>query len=126
VGRPMMEERKVQELIQRGLKELQMMKVRLCCMRGAFACVRGEVGGRVEELAAAGGIDGVLLVEVFTAGSRAVFIRDHANTYWDEQRQTVISQFYQLDRLVVEGQKTVSALLPPFSYSPQQITQYTC
>lgn len=24
------------------------------------------------------------------------------------QRQTVISQFYQLDRLVVEGQKTVS------------------
>ena len=24
------------------------------------------------------------------------------------QRQTIISQFYQLDRLVVEGQKTVS------------------
>ena len=24
------------------------------------------------------------------------------------QRQTVVSQFYQLDRLVVEGQKTVS------------------
>lgn len=31
-----------------------------------------------------------------------------------EQRQTVVSQFYQLDRLVVEGQKTVG---PPFSSS---------
>ena len=28
------------------------------------------------------------------------------------QRQTVVSQFFQLDRLVVEGQKTVSLLSP--------------
>ncbi|KAL6363107.1 hypothetical protein LRP88_02511 [Fusarium phalaenopsidis] len=54
--------RKVQELVQHGLKELQGMKVRihnLCQVEGW-------------ELTA-------------------------------EQRQTVISQFYQLDRLVVEG-----------------------
>lgn len=36
-------------------------------------------------------------------------------TAYCEQRQTVVSQFYQLDRLVVEGQKTVG---PPFSSSP--------
>ena len=34
-----------------------------------------------------------------------------ANAVDDLQRQTVISQFFQLDRLVVEGQKTVSLLL---------------
>lgn len=40
-------------------------------------------------------------------------IRDKgpANAIDDLQRQTVISQFFQLDRLVVEGQKTVSLLL---------------
>ena len=59
--------RKVQELVQHGLKELQGMKVRihnLCQVEGW-------------ELTA-------------------------------EQRQTVISQFYQLDRLVVEGGISVS------------------
>ena len=34
------------------------------------------------------------------------------------QRQTVISQFFQLDRLVVEGQKTVSLVLYALSKSP--------
>lgn len=59
--------RKVQELVQHGLKELQGMKVRihnLCRVQGW--------------------------------GLTA------------EQRQTVISQFYQLDRLVVEGGISVS------------------
>jgi predicted flavoprotein YhiN len=59
--------RKVQELVQHGLKELQGMKVRIhnqCQVEGWELTV--------------------------------------------EQRQTVISQFYQLDRLVVEGGISVS------------------
>jgi hypothetical protein len=35
-----------------------------------------------------------------------------------EQRQTVVSQFYQLDRLVVEGQKTVSLSIDLFCFYP--------
>ncbi|KAF5023456.1 hypothetical protein F66182_4501 [Fusarium sp. NRRL 66182] len=54
--------RKVQELVQHGIKELQSLKV-----RGGYMLSKW---------------------------------RRHANS---EQRQTVISQFYQLDRLVVEG-----------------------
>lgn len=38
----------------------------------------------------------------------------HAHTVRGLQRQTVVSQFFQLDRLVVEGQKTVS-IFPLFS-----------
>ncbi|KAG8674301.1 hypothetical protein FPOAC1_000266 [Fusarium poae] len=55
--------RKVQELVQHGIKELQSLKV-----RGGY--MRASKQGRIADI---------------------------------EQRQTVISQFYQLDRLVVEG-----------------------
>ncbi|CAG1966983.1 unnamed protein product [Fusarium graminearum] len=55
--------RKVQELVQHGIKELQSLKV-----RGGYMCVSKQ--GRIAD---------------------------------SEQRQTVISQFYQIDRLVVEG-----------------------
>lgn len=40
------------------------------------------------------------------------------------QRQTVVSQFYQLDRLVVEGQKTVGP--PFFSSTLIVITLHLC
>jgi hypothetical protein len=63
--------RRIQELIQQGLKDLQMMK----------ACFSDTVG-RVD----------YLLTVVF------------------HQRQTVVSQFYQLDRLVVEGGISVCVL----------------
>ena len=38
-------------------------------------------------------------------------MRQHGSTLTTEQRQTVISQFFQMDRLVVEGGKTVSEQL---------------
>lgn len=59
--------RKVQELVQHGIKELQSLKVR--------------------------------------AGDLSPTCGRNADS---EQRQTVISQFYQLDRLVVEGGISVS------------------
>lgn len=36
---------------------------------------------------------------------------------FNSQRQTAVSQFFQLDRLVVEGQRTVSLLLLLFAAS---------
>lgn len=63
------DEREIQKLIQKGLKELQSMKV----------C------GNADNYHA-------------TARRLLMFM---------EQRQTVISQFYQLDRLVVEGGSSV-------------------
>lgn len=63
--------RRIQELIQQGLKDLQMMK----------ACFRIQWEG----------VDYLLTVVFF-------------------QRQTVVSQFYQLDRLVVEGGISVCVL----------------
>lgn len=65
----------MQELVQKGLKELQLLKV-----RGVSGGVRG--GGR--ECVADDGV---------------------------AQRQTVISQFYQNDRLVVEGGLSVGSFL---------------
>lgn len=59
--------RRIQELVQNGLKELQVMKVR-------------------------------------TGQNKSPRNYEQANTF--PQRQTVVSQFYQLDRLVVEGGKT--------------------
>ncbi len=64
--------RRVQELVQKGLKELQMLKVRC-----------PQPTGR--------GIQGVGL----WANTRLFFPTT--------QRQTVISQFYQMNKLVVEG-----------------------
>jgi hypothetical protein len=64
-------------LVQNGLKELQVMKVRKILLK------RGVHGSRV--------------ATAFDLG---------ANERWT-QRQTVIGQFYQLDRLVVEGGTSV-------------------
>ncbi|KAI1638007.1 hypothetical protein F4809DRAFT_639928 [Biscogniauxia mediterranea] len=67
--------RQIQDLIQKGLKELQVMKVRL----GLFA--------------------------PFVTDRGVAQPCDNANpsSSSSTQRQTVLSQFYQLDRLVVEG-----------------------
>ena len=81
--------------MQKGLKELQMLKVRLSYIEGG---AQRTLEGRK--------------LLCFTSHMRlrdaqsieAVCIRGyHANT--SLQRQTVISQFYQIDRLVVEGGK---------------------
>lgn len=68
----MTEERQIQDLVQKGIKELQSLKVRSPWLRACF----GQV--------------------VVTS---CVELADQ------DQRQTVISQFYQIDRLVVEGGK---------------------
>ncbi|MCJ1308325.1 hypothetical protein MMC25_001978 [Agyrium rufum] len=72
------DERKVQDFMQKGLKELQVMK--------ADGRARSEEGYRIMR------------------GSKG-------RKWWlilgcDAQRQTVVSQFFQLDKLVVEGGKT--------------------
>ncbi len=46
--------------------------------------------------------------------------------FWGLQRQTVVSQFYQLDRLVVEGQRTVSGPLRFPLHCQLQIPNYSC
>ncbi|KAF2752318.1 hypothetical protein M011DRAFT_463786 [Sporormia fimetaria CBS 119925] len=73
------DERRIQELVQEGIKNLQMLKVSLFCL----VAIRefGDVAG-AEECCGPSGLQKA-------NGSR--------------QRQTVISQFYQMDRLVVEG-----------------------
>ena len=43
--------------------------------------------------------------------SRVPQISELEADFESSQRQTVVSQFYQLDRLVVEGGKTVCSLL---------------
>lgn len=87
--------RRVQELVQKGLKELQVMKVgRYSLQTPCLADVvsTSSVVARVAPLC--GGV-----------------LQMHALTNLCFQRQTVVSQFFQLDRLVVEGQKTVSSAL---------------
>jgi hypothetical protein len=95
------EERRVQELMQRGLKELQMLKV--CLDRYSFSGRRakGKRRGRVQTTR------GMRMVVEIT-GKRDTLRSRCYGIYADRlaQRQTVISQFYQLDRLVVEGGKT--------------------
>lgn len=78
------EERRVQELMQKGLKELQMLKVREGYRRRVASHCR---------IARDNGADPGTIWQQ----SRA--LAD------PKQRQTVISQFYQIDRLVVEGGK---------------------
>jgi LYR motif-containing protein 4 len=73
------DERAVQELIQHGLKELQMMKVRAYA---PSATRRSRSRGSPTYL--------------------------DLDVNYSSQRQTVVSQFFQLDRLVVEGGKRVS------------------
>ncbi|KAI1493952.1 hypothetical protein F5X96DRAFT_77794 [Biscogniauxia mediterranea] len=67
--------RQIQDLIQKGLKELQVMKVRL----------------------------GLLAPFVTDRGVAQTCDSANPSSSSSTQRQTVLSQFYQLDRLVVEG-----------------------
>ena len=97
------EDRKIQELIQEGLRNLRMMKVsrRGCGCRG---------------------LEGVCSRARGPSGSSRCWStrspRGDSQDGWDGlcssltllQRQTVISQFYQMDKLVVEGQATVCSL----------------
>lgn len=84
-----LEEREQQELIQKGLKELQMMKVR----DRAFSEKRDYV--RPWHIYPTRHAVAALENEVKVGANPQLL-----------QRQTVVSQFFQLDRLVVEGQKT--------------------
>jgi len=90
------EPREIQELIQKGLKELQMMKVRI--KERAIETRR------------------IRLLFLFDKNDNdhgiSHYLANHCLSkqqliYSSIQRQTVVSQFYQLDRLVVEGGKTV-------------------
>jgi len=81
------DERKVQDLIQKGLKELQMMKV---CRDSLFRSIYGSQQD----------------LRIY-CGSLQVPWAYSTRLIRSAQRQTVVSQFFQLDRLVVEGQKTV-------------------
>lgn len=91
------EDRRIQELIQDGLQNLRMMKVsgisQAYLVGTSWVCLfcadnaRGVKAGVMP-------VNGLLILL---------------------QRQTVISQFYQLDKLVVEGQKTVSPVLSLFT-----------
>lgn len=87
------EERRIQELMQKGLKELQMLKVRRSHVVTILAALRTlfELEGAQQ-----------LIHGHMKIGAHLWELRALANS---NQRQTVISQFYQIDRLVVEGGK---------------------
>lgn len=83
------DEREIQELMQKGLKELQSMKV-------GRSVSQHVVGLEVSMCAD------------LRFGQFGVLVGHDLRTITDfTQRQTLVSQFYQLDRLVVEGGKTV-------------------
>lgn len=85
------DERHVQELVQRGLKELQVMKVSWHTHGVPDQAGQLPTSRRIQPLLACSAMvaDGV--------------DQRHTNV---SQRQTIVSQFYQLDRLVVEGGKS--------------------
>ncbi|KAI9796700.1 MAG: hypothetical protein M1833_006040 [Piccolia ochrophora] len=82
------DERKVQELIQKGLKELQTLKVRAAPELSRTPELRRCIDAMLEERPK--NRDRIKHQTM----SRDVIVH----------RQTVVSQFFQLDRLVVEGQ----------------------
>ncbi|GKT42597.1 LYR motif-containing protein 4B [Colletotrichum spaethianum] len=81
--------RRVQELIQKGLNELQMLKVgtflTLASLLGLEPPTTSRRGWRTKH------------------GWRLNFAREARGANIRAQRQTVVSQFFQFDRLVVEG-----------------------
>lgn len=95
------EERRIQDLMQKGIRELQVMKVGLL-VPTSF----GGQGRSVDDwrMACKGAPTGRRWVWTEIPGQRG---RGSANLA-TSQRQTVVSQFFQLDRLVVEGGKTVN------------------
>jgi hypothetical protein len=90
------DEREIQELMQKGLKELQVMKVRENLRHCRWVC-SCEIAGIMPPGDTVFAVFGHLLGRKIT---------EHLLTT-SEQRQTVVSQFFQLDRLVVEGGKSV-------------------
>lgn len=86
----------MQELIQKGLKELQSLKV-------------GFHPGAVFAVA------GFLAAAPCPAG---VFVLWEMHSLTSVQRQTVVSQFFQMDRLVVEGGISVRTRLYPPRLQP--------
>ena len=94
------EERSIQDLMQKGLKELQVMKV------GVYNLFSHWQSGDWSRERFQGP-----KWQCPTIRSRLPQQGKSALTRWSIQRQTVVSQFFQLDRLVVEGQKTVSRTL---------------
>jgi LYR motif-containing protein 4 len=90
--------RRIQELMQKGIKDLQMLKVRSIPNAG-----RGQDGETcMQYCAACNALWAFILPMRGCAGSKEACVL----TSMLEQRQTTISQFFQLDRLVVEGGKT--------------------
>ena len=138
--------RQVQDLLQKGLKELQMMKVRYVTLCYAYAYVadvdadaipifglparmerkteRKEKHMRKRNVYQVMGAHSIELAR----RSRSKGIENiHMLTSNSVQRQTVVSQFYQLDRLVVEGGMSVGfffllSFSPPPGHSPSPLS----
>ncbi|KAF3797036.1 LYR motif-containing protein 4 [Colletotrichum gloeosporioides] len=81
------DQRRVQELIQKGLNELTAMKVRFFYSEAA-----GDILGRFIPL-------GALVAILWLQTGQGTLLANEVTA----QRQTVVSQFFQFDRLVVEG-----------------------
>lgn len=95
------EERKVQELMQEGLQSLRLLKVSGLPWSVKAGRDQWRTGGfRFPALR----IKWLRLASLPSTNSDLWFMG-----LTIPQRQTIISQFYQLDKLVVEGQNTVSS-----------------
>lgn len=92
----MQDPREIQKLIQKGLEELQIMKV-----RNSMTQCRDAEDTIYSTYARAGTSKG------YDCHMASLTSRNSPLIFPLIQRQTVISQFYKLDRLVVEGGKTV-------------------
>ncbi|KAJ5053649.1 hypothetical protein NUH16_010722 [Penicillium rubens] len=90
------EERRVQELIQEGLQSLRLLKVSGITWLFWWDSI-GRYGGSISNLVKP------RVSEVDESHLAALPLRI---IQFSTVRQTIISQFYQLDKLVVEGQKT--------------------
>ena len=86
--------RRIQELVQKGLKELQAMKVSL--LDGSVGTCHTRYQGIWLFF------NTTRIIARLWRTISLVFSKDLKLTFF-VQRQTVISQFYQLDKLVVEG-----------------------
>lgn len=111
----------MQELIQGGLKDLQMLKV------SAPPCITPLLQDRDGRGARLPRIEYALASHRTSWDSSAIsFMTERVLILlFNFQRQTVVSQFFQLDRLVVEGQKTVSLLFPNLAcnFAAKPLTQ---
>lgn len=100
------EERRIQELIQTGLQDLRLLKVSRCIDRGGAETDLLGWGVKSYRSPRPASILEIVLGRASNDCPNPVDMKERqANS--NLQRQTVISQFYQLDKLVVEGQKSV-------------------